>query len=160
MNVKSFLLLLFLSVPYMADCQLIGYAESDYAADKADATDARIHLHVDLVPLFDGCYQPNVFTLELQVCSLEKVKSFIRENMQYPAEATAAGLTSGKVRLRAIIETDGTVSGARIISADHASFETEAVRLVKAMPKWRPAKLKEQTVRAFHEMIIDFDSTK
>ena len=155
MNVKSPLILLYLLMPLFALAQLTGYAAIEYDEDAPAAPDARIHLHVDKVPLFQGCKQPNTFTLEEQFCSIEKIKSFIAENLQYPDAAKAAGIT-GKVTLRAIIEIDGTVSGARIMKSDAIELEEEAIRVVTSMPKFTPAALKEQTVRAFKEITVEF----
>ncbi len=156
MNMKFLLSLLLAVFPLILPAQLTGYAAVSYEEEPATATDERIHLHVDLVPLFSGCDQPQMFTLEQQFCSHEKIESFIQENLQYPEAAKAAGI-AGKVKLRAIVEADGLVSGVRIVKSDVPELEAEAIRLVMSMPPWTPAKLKEKTVRAFKEIIIPFE---
>ena len=155
-NIKHILVLLLVATTSLLQAQLIGHAANVYEEKNAPLSDDdRIHKHVDLVPLFGDCYKPKTFTLEQQFCSHEKIKAFIKNNLQYPAAAKAAGV-SGKVTVWAVIEMDGSVSEVRIRESDAKQLEEEAVRLVKSMPKWQPAKLKEKTVRAFHEMIIDF----
>lgn len=90
-----------------------------------------------------------------QFCTFEKIKTFVKENLQYPAAAKAGGI-EGKVKVWVVVERDGAVSEVRIKASDHEVLEAEAIRLVKAMPRWVPAKLKQKTVRSFKEITIDF----
>ena len=154
-TMKLLCVLVCLAVPFFSTAQLTGYASVAYEEEAPAATDARIHLHVDKVPLFQGCKQENVFTLEEQFCSIEKIQSFIRENVRYPVEAKALGI-SGKVTVRAVVEIDGSINEVRIMKSDARELEAEAIRVVRSMPKFTPATLKEHTVRAFQEMEVTF----
>ncbi len=159
MNFRFLFLFVLVALPLMMQAQLTGYAAVAYDEETPNSADERIHLHVDLLALYSGCNQSQMHTLEKQLCTGEKVKYFIEDNMQYPAAAKAAGI-SGKVVLRAIIEKDGTVSGARVMESDAEELEAEAVRLVTSMPKWTPGKLKEQTVRSFRKITVNFELPK
>ena len=159
MNFRFLFLFLIMVTPFVVQAQLAGYAAEAYEEETAKATDNRIHLFVDLMAIYQGCNQAQMHTIEKQLCTNEKVKYFIEDNMQYPVAAKAAGI-SGKVELRAVIEMDGTVSEARIMESDAEELEAEAIRLVKAMPKWTPGKLKEKTVRSFKKITVNFELPK
>jgi hypothetical protein len=61
------------------------------------------------------------------------------------------------VTVCAVINEDGSVSGARIRHGIRKSLNDEAVRLVSAMPKWKPAKEKGQAVKCCTFIRVNFD---
>lgn len=61
------------------------------------------------------------------------------------------------VTVCAVINEDGSVSGARIRHGIRKSLNDEAVRLVSAMPKWKPAKEKDQAVKCCTFIEVNFD---
>jgi TonB family protein len=69
---------------------------------------------------------------------------WIKANIKYPAKAKEKGVT-GRVVVTFIVEIDGSLSDIKIIRNTapefKAEFEAEAIRLVKAMPAWDPAKI-------------------
>lgn len=77
----------------------------------------------------------------------EKILSFVAENLHYPPEALESGL-QGRCIISFIIETDGSISGAKIIKSLGPSLDSEALRIVNLMPKWIPAKDKGKAVRS------------
>ena len=66
---------------------------------------------------------------------------WIKENMKYPADARKKGI-QGMVILDFTVLSDGSIEDitVREESSDNASLRKEAVRLLKSMPKWIPAK--------------------
>ena len=46
-----------------------------------------------------------------------------------------------------IVETDGTLSNIQIVKKLEAEMDKEFIRVVKAMPKWKPGKQNGQAVR-------------
>ena len=77
----------------------------------------------------------------------EKILSFVAENLHYPPEALERGL-QGRCVISFIIETDGSISGAKVIKSLGSSLDSEALRIVNLMPKWIPAKDKGKAVRS------------
>ena len=61
------------------------------------------------------------------------------------------------VTVCAVINEDGSVSGARIRHGIRKSLNDEAVRLVSAMPNWKPAKEKGQAVKCCTFIRVNFD---
>lgn len=79
---------------------------------------------------------------------------FIEDNLQYPQDAGEINV-QGHCLVQFIVEKDGTLSDIEVVrSAGHQSFDQEAVRVVKMMPKWKPGSQKEKIVRC--KYIISF----
>ena len=74
------------------------------------------------------------------------MKSYLNSNVNYPDVAQENGV-QGRVIVESIIEKDGSMSDVKVIRSVDPSLDREALRVVKAMPKWTPAKLKGIPVR-------------
>lgn len=74
------------------------------------------------------------------------MKSYLNSNVKYPVEAQE-NCIQGRVIVESIIEKDGSMSDVKVIRSVDPSLDREALRVVKAMPKWTPAKLKGIPVR-------------
>lgn len=74
------------------------------------------------------------------------MKSYLNSNVKYPDVAQENGI-QGRVIVESIIEKDGSMSDVKVIRSVDPSLDREALRVVKAMPKWTPAKLKGIPVR-------------
>lgn len=72
--------------------------------------------------------------------------SYLNSNVKYPDVAQENGV-QGRVIVESIIEKDGSMSDVKVIRSVDPSLDREALRVVKAMPKWTPAKLKGIPVR-------------
>ena len=65
-------------------------------------------------------------------------EAFFAKNHRYPAVAKASGLQTTVV-VRFVIQKDGSVTDPEIICSSHPLFTEEVLRLLKIMPKWKPA---------------------
>ena len=74
------------------------------------------------------------------------MKSYLNSNVKYPDVAQENGV-QGRVIVESIIDNDGSMSDVKVIRSVDPSLDREALRVVKAMPKWTPAKLKGIPVR-------------
>ena len=74
------------------------------------------------------------------------MKSYLNSTLKYPIDAQENGV-QGRVIVESIIEKDGSMSDVKVIRSVDPSLDREALRVVKAMPKWTPAKLKGIPVR-------------
>ncbi len=83
------------------------------------------------------------------------MKSFLKSNVKYPATALENGV-QGRVLVQMIIEKDGSISDVKVASGVDLSLDKEAIRVVKAMPKWNPGKLKGIAVRVKNEVPVVF----
>ncbi len=80
---------------------------------------------------------------------------FLRENIQYPTVARENNI-QGKVYVQFVVERDGTVSQVKVIRDIGGGCGAEAVRVVKSMPKWEPAKQQGRTVRSYFTLPVNF----
>lgn len=72
---------------------------------------------------------------------------YLHEHMMYPAAAVGSGVY-GKVRLAFDVETDGAITGIRIVEGlDNKAINAAAVKLIKGMPDWVPGEKNGRRVR-------------
>ena len=76
-------------------------------------------------------------------------------NMKYPVEAMNKK-EQGKVILQFIVSENGEVSEPKIIRSVSPALDKEACRVVLAMPKWNPGKLKGKPVAVRYMLPISF----
>lgn len=62
----------------------------------------------------------------------------------------------GKVYIQFVIERDGSITDVKVLRGVDASLDKEAVRVVKAMPKWKPGKQRGKPVRVSYTLPINF----
>ncbi len=80
---------------------------------------------------------------------------FLRDNIKYPQMARESGI-QGTVYVTFVVETDGRVTGVRVLRGIGGGCDEEAVRVVKAMPRWIPGKQRGKPVRVQFNMPIKF----
>lgn len=83
------------------------------------------------------------------------IYEWITDNMVYPTEAKKQNI-EGKVYTRFTVNKDGTISDIMILKTDNQLLDNEAIRIIKAMPKWIPAQIKKQAVRSYFSLPIVF----
>ena len=80
---------------------------------------------------------------------------FLRKNVRYPETAMKSSI-QGVVIVIFIIETDGSLSNIDVTKSIGGGCDEEAVRVVKLMPKWEPARRNGKAVRVVVRMPIIF----
>ncbi|WNJ18144.1 energy transducer TonB [Pontibacter sp. G13] len=80
---------------------------------------------------------------------------FIQENLQYPPDARRMGI-EGKVYLSFIVEKDGSLSDVKVLRSVCESIDTESIRLVKSMPRWKPGTQRGKRVRVKFVLPLGF----
>lgn len=101
---------------------------------------------------------------------VDSLLTFIHKNQQCPKEMTEKGLW-GRVVVQFVVEKDGSLSNIEVIKPMSSSLryydskfaeevgrlvDEEAVRLIKAMPKWEPGRMNEERVRVKYTLPIRF----
>ena len=86
---------------------------------------------------------------------MDKMANYLSENIKYPEEAKDNGI-SGRVFISFVIEKDGSVNEVKIMKSVDPLLDNEAVRVVKAMPKWKPGTMKGKPVRVNYVLPISF----
>lgn len=80
---------------------------------------------------------------------------YLHDNIRYPAKAMENKI-SGTVLLGFIVARDGSLTNIRIERGLGSELNVEAIRVIKAMPKWTPGKIKGKPVRVHYTMPIKF----
>ena len=80
---------------------------------------------------------------------------FLTSNMKYPTMARESGI-QGKVYVTFVVEKDGRVTDVKILRGIGGGCDEEAVRVVKAMPRWNPGKQRGKSVRVQFTLPIQF----
>lgn len=73
----------------------------------------------------------------------------------YPQTERNAGHVA-KVRVRFVVGSDGVPTNVKVLSSGYPGFDAEALRLVKAMPKWTPGKVNGSPVPVSTMVTVDF----
>ena len=84
---------------------------------------------------------------------------FLQTNIKYPEDAIKQDV-GGRVMVMFVVETDGSISNVRVARKVFPSLDKEAVRVVKAMPKWKPGKEKGRPVRVNYTLPVVFSVKK
>ena len=71
---------------------------------------------------------------------------FIGESIIYPEIARKAGI-EGRVFVQFYVETDSSISDVKTIKGIGSGCDEVAVSIIESMPKWKPGKLRGETVR-------------
>ncbi len=80
---------------------------------------------------------------------------FLSKNISYPKEAFEAN-KQGRVLATFVIETDGSISEAKVVKSVDPSLDEEALRVINAMPNWTPGKQSGKVVRVKYTVPINF----
>lgn len=72
---------------------------------------------------------------------------FIANTLRYPTEAAEQN-KQGLVVYTFVVEKDGTLTNFDLIHNADSLLDKEALRILQAMPPWRPAKFKNEIVRS------------
>ncbi|GAB3896327.1 hypothetical protein GCM10028803_13800 [Larkinella knui] len=87
---------------------------------------------------------------------MSELTRFIVKNVQYP-EAARKAHVSGKVFLRFVINTDGSFQDIQILKGIGFGADEEAIRVLKAMPRWKPGTQNGKPVRVQYNLPIKFE---
>ena len=96
-----------------------------------------------------------VFSLAEYPGGLEAMSSYIAKSVVYPEKAKTDGV-QGKVFVQFVVEKDGSVGEATVFRGVGGECDEEALRVVKAMPNWKPATFKGKPVRSKFVLPINF----
>ena len=115
---------------------VVGYGEQ-----KSADTSGQVFAIVEKMPQFPG--------------GEKAINEFISKTLQYPVIAQENGI-QGKVVCSFIINQDGSVTDAEVVSGVDPSLDREALRIVSAMPKWTPGTQRGKAVRVKYTMPVTF----
>ncbi|GAB3289627.1 hypothetical protein GCM10027511_01550 [Hymenobacter humi] len=71
---------------------------------------------------------------------------WIEKNQKYPLQARQRKI-QGKVMMEFMVQTDGSLTDARVIKKLGSGLDDEALRLIKSAPKWEPATFQGKPIK-------------
>ena len=80
---------------------------------------------------------------------------FLGQNVKYPTDARDAR-KEGRVIAQFVVTTDGSIADVKVIRGIYPSLDQEAIRVIKAMPKWKPATEKGKPVNVRYTLPVMF----
>ena len=83
----------------------------------------------------------------------DSLKAFLRQNLKWPIEY---GCWNGTVLVEFIVEVDGSITHPRVEVSLYKDFDEEALRVIKLMPKWKPARAQGKPVRCYYKVPVTF----
>ena len=80
---------------------------------------------------------------------------WLYDHIKYPAIAQEQGI-QGRVFVQFVVNRDGSIVDVEVVRSPDASLSKEAERVVKMMPRWKPAKQGNKTVRSRFRLPVMF----
>jgi TonB family protein len=113
----------------------------------------------EAVAVIDTPRQGKVYTAVQQMPQFgrdaDAFARYLGKNIRYPKAAREQNI-QGRVILTFVIEKDGSVSDIKVLRGVGAGCDEEAVRVIKAMPKWTAGKQNGKTVRTQFSVPVQF----
>ena len=86
---------------------------------------------------------------------LQALLDYLHDNIKYP-ESCRRDSIQGRVIISFVVEKDGSINSAEIVKGVHEQLDAEALRVIDAMPKWKPGKQCGKTVRVKYAIPVNF----
>jgi TonB family protein len=88
---------------------------------------------------------------------IKELYKYLVDNLKYPVSEKENGI-QGKVFVKFIVEKEGSITGITILKGvpGGSGFDKEAIRVIQAMPPWKPGKQNGHVVRCYSILPIKF----
>ena len=86
------------------------------------------------------------------------IYEYLSKNIIYPQAAIDSNI-KGRVNIKFVVDTLGNITDVVALKTLHPLLDTEAIRVVKTMPNWRPGKIKGRAVKVYYTLPITFRLT-
>ena len=86
---------------------------------------------------------------------MKAMMEYLDKNIKYPVNAQKK-LIEGRVILQFIVDEKGRLSDVKVAKSVEPSLDAEAVRVVKAMPRWNPGIEKGKAVKVRYTLPVTF----
>ena len=86
---------------------------------------------------------------------VDAMMEYLQKELRYPESAKEKGI-QGRVTVQFIIDKEGNVTNSKVTRSVDKDMDAEAIRLVKAMPKWKPGMQKGKAVAVKYTVPVVF----
>ena len=116
-------------------------------ADKKEAS-TQTEAKVDENGIHQVCEEMPEFPGGMRECM-----NWLSKNVNYPATAQEKG-SQGRVIIQFVVERDGSITEPKVVRGVDPDLDKEALRVVSAMPNWKPGKHKGEAVRVKYTLPV------
>ena len=121
--------------------------------DEIDDDEIYNFVNVESRPIFPGC--ENLSTEEERSNCFElETQRFVLRNFEFPEMAIQMGI-QGKVWVEFVVDKSGSVNGVAIVRGVDKLLDDEALRVVKKLPRMKPAKVGGRSVSMRYSLPIN-----
>lgn len=100
--------------------------------------------------------QSAVYTITEQMPEFPgDLNHYLREKLFYPQEARDSNI-QGQVVVRFIVDEKGQITSPEVVRSAGSALDKEALRVIRAMPAWKPAKHNGTPVKCYFNLPITF----
>ena len=126
-------------IVYAPNGDMVDWEDINIDDEPTDTND--IYMVVEDSPQFPG--------------GLQALLDYLHDNIKYP-ESCRRDSIQGRVIISFVVEKDGSINSAEIVKGVHEQLDAEALRVIDAMPKWKPGKQRGKTVRVKYAIPVNF----
>ncbi len=84
------------------------------------------------------------------------VNEHVKNELKYPEEALSDSI-QGRVVVRYVVQTDGNVGEIEVVESVHPLLDEEAMRVIRAMQKWKPGIQRGKPIKAAYLQAFNFN---
>lgn len=144
-----------LLVSLLMVCGLVAFFSCEEKIDSADAIEESTLKSVDSLDKEEDLVYSEADNMPEFPGGQEALIDYVKNELEYPVEARTAGI-EGKVVISFVVEKDGSVGRAKILSGVDKLLDSEALRVVSNLPKWKPGKQDGEIVAVSYVLPISF----
>jgi TonB family protein len=122
-------------------------AQSDVVPNNSDPS-----VSADVMPYFKGCTHLPDNSVEKRACSNQNLVSFIAKNVVTPPKSDVVGV----VYVSFTVDEKGKVADATILKGLSPAHNEAALKVVRDLPDWEPAKLGGKPIAVMMKLPIRF----
>ena len=90
-----------------------------------------------------------------EYCGQEGLMRYIAKNVRYPQIAKEYNIT-GKVYVQFVVDKDGSVTDVKILRGVDKNLDTEALRVIRSLPKFKPGMQRGKPAKVIYTIPIRF----
>ncbi len=118
--------------------------ESKVSRETPQRDDVVPYYECDVKPMFLNSPDPRQFLMK-----------WVYPYLKYPQKAVEEGI-QGTVHVNFVIDKDGKVTDVEVVKSVDPLLDAEAVKVISASPKWRPARINGQKVNSSMTLQVEF----
>ena len=86
---------------------------------------------------------------------MAELMKYLQKNIRYP-QICKEQRVQGRVIVQFVVNADSTITDVNVVKPVNPYLDQEALRVVKAMPKWKPGKQRGEPVRVRFTLPVTF----